>query len=313
MSRSLKPTRPDPIETLTDQVCLSELTNTVEELAKFGTRDAYGSETTRVQTYLDSRFRSLQRDGKHYSQSRDFSIKTRPGLPDPPPQKNIFFGPSLDALKYRRRSLILVCAHYDSRCKACEPEDENRFPLAPGANDNATGVAALLELARLYVTQDRTQADVLFAAFGAEEYGLSGSTEAVRVARYEGWPINLVVNLDMIGNNPKDQGNRVKIGFENFFYSRPNTLVSRACAHLFARTTEAYTDLVPWLDDFPLNSDHVPFWRNDYAAIKIEEADHDTETNHTSQDVPSTVDYRYLRSVTRAALAFILTLATVRP
>ncbi len=303
----------DPIRGLIDRVSPEELNKSVSELVEFGTRDAHQPVTLDVQEYLTRRFRCIQNADGRLTQCQEFTFTPKAECLKPPLQRNIFLGPNLDTLHCSKRGLILICAHYDSVSKnSCVSEDDEDATLAPGANDNATGVAALLELARLCPGPDESQADVLFAAFAAEEPGRCGSIEAARAAVSQKWPIKLVVNMDMIGHNPIGRGNQIRVRYENFRSSRRDTVVSRAGAHLLAQTAEEYTELRPWLSDFSPDSDHWSFWQKDYAAIKVEEFNKDLDTNHTVRDLPSTVDYEYLSSVTKMILAFTLKLITKR-
>src|SRR5690606_35165905 len=69
----------------------------------------------------------------------------------------------------------------------------------PGANDNATGVAATLEAARL-LSRYPSDATIVFAALSGEEQGLYGGEILARHAQAQGWRIEAVINNDMIGN-----------------------------------------------------------------------------------------------------------------
>src|SRR5690606_32635139 len=97
---------------------------------------------------------------------------------------------------------VLVGAHYDSRNKQIA---DFRGP-APGADDNASGTAALLELARS-LAADRPGRSVHLVAFSGEEQGLIGSRAYARACGDEGLSITLMVNLDMIGH-PMDADGR---------------------------------------------------------------------------------------------------------
>lgn len=100
-----------------------------------------------------------------------------------------------------------MCAHYDS-------VSESPAQAAPGADDDATGIAALLELARLLrgVTLKR---DLLFAAFGGEEQGLFGSSACAEIAERESWPIDVVINMDMIGYKAATSAAKVTVEYDH--------------------------------------------------------------------------------------------------
>jgi Zn-dependent M28 family amino/carboxypeptidase len=117
-------------------------------------------------------------------------------------QRNVLCGP-----KTSERGMILVCAHYDS-------VSESASQSAPGADDDASGIAALLELARVLrgVTLKR---DVLFAAFGGEEQGLFGSAACAEIAARDKWPIDVVINMDMIGYKAAGSAPRITVEYDH--------------------------------------------------------------------------------------------------
>jgi len=95
--------------------------------------------------------------------------------------------------KERPNEIILLSAHLDSIC-------DNVENIAPGADDNATGVAVLLETSRILkkIPMDRT---VIFSVFSNEERGTAGSRAYARLAKKEGYNIKHVINLDILGYN----------------------------------------------------------------------------------------------------------------
>src|SRR4030095_13859422 len=86
---------------------------------------------------------------------------------------------------------LLVCAHYDSRSR--KPHTD-----APGADDNASGVAVMIEVARLMRAAFPAK-PIMYVAFAGEEQGLIGSHALAKRALAEQWSIDLVLNLDMVG------------------------------------------------------------------------------------------------------------------
>lgn len=95
--------------------------------------------------------------------------------------------------------VVVVGAHYDSRVG--EGDATNATSLAPAANDNGTGVAMLLELARLLSTRTWNQT-IVFVAFAAEEQGTQGSKHFVNTAIRNGLQVDLMLNNDSIGGRP---------------------------------------------------------------------------------------------------------------
>jgi Zn-dependent M28 family amino/carboxypeptidase len=100
----------------------------------------------------------------------------------------------------RRRRFIVLTAHFDhlGRGSAGKLDRDTESYVHPGADDNASGTAAILELARRFIEQPLPQS-VLVVAFGAEELGLVGSRVFVEHPPIDPRDITLVVNLDMVG------------------------------------------------------------------------------------------------------------------
>jgi hypothetical protein len=93
---------------------------------------------------------------------------------------------------------VLVTGHYDSR----NSDTLNTHDPAPGANDDASGVAVSLECARvLSGSGTKFPASVVFVAVAGEEQGLNGSRHLARLAKAEGWQLEAVLNNDIVGGD----------------------------------------------------------------------------------------------------------------
>lgn len=92
--------------------------------------------------------------------------------------------------------MVLVTGHYDSRNTDVM---DTRNP-APGANDDASGVAVSLECARV-LSRHRFPASIVFAAVAGEEQGLDGSAHLAKLAKSEGWQLEAVLNNDIVGGD----------------------------------------------------------------------------------------------------------------
>ena len=95
--------------------------------------------------------------------------------------------------------VILVCGHYDSRME----DLGDATARAPGADDNATGVAILLEVARILAQVELRDA-VQFIAFSGEEQGYWGSTAYAQHVQANGIDVQRLINLDQVGYPPTD-------------------------------------------------------------------------------------------------------------
>jgi len=206
---------------------------------------------------------------------------------------------------------ILICAHFDSRVKDLA-DSESR---SPGANDNASGVCAILEIARL-INKQNLDYTVQFAMFSGEEQGLLGSKNYIKFVKENNIDIYRLINLDMIAypklnpgiiiierdNNDKLEHNRVK----------ENDTASIEFGNVMAEMSY-YTDLKINRDSI-WNSDYEPFEAEGVVVIGAYDGSADENKNshyHDVSDVPSLIDWNYLSSVTKMVLATVLKLAQI--
>lgn len=200
--------------------------------------------------------------------------------------------------------MILIGAHYDSRTV-----DSRSIARAPGADDNATGTAVLLELARVLadVPLHRT---VVLVAFSAEEIGKVGSTAYLADALARGDDIRAVIALDTVGNAGGPPGE----GVMRVFSAPPDDSASRHLARFIAATGEMWVadfDVLaqPAVDRPGRYSDHVPFSEAGIPAARLIEAVENTGRNHSAQDIADHLSPGYLRQVAQVALVSLLGLA----
>jgi hypothetical protein len=169
----------------------------------------------------------------------------------------------------RRAEYVMICAHYDSRFEGC-----------PGADDNASGTAAVLEAARL-LHNIPFEYSIKFVAFGGEELGLLGSK--AYVAAHGGDSIRAVINLDMIAWD--GDGDRVVQ-----VHSEIPTDTNKAedLFRLIFDVDEVYAlpTEVALARPGIRASDHAPFWDAGHPAVLLIE-EFGTDFNpyyHTAQD-----------------------------
>ena len=192
--------------------------------------------------------------------------------------------------------LLVLGAHYDSFA-------QDEFKSAPGADDNASGVAAVMEIARI-LSRHRFALTIRFIAFDAEELGSLGSEHAAELARSRHERIVAMLNLDMVGFAGKGNG-------------RLALAPSREDQWLADRFTEVggrYGVGIPVVRRVYVRlarSDQWSFWRAGYPAIAISEDDPDNNPHyHHVSDTPDTLNLEFLTAVTRATLATVATLAS---
>lgn len=205
--------------------------------------------------------------------------------------------------------VIVVGAHYDS--VAFDVEDQT--VLAPGADDNATGVAAILEIARI-MSQEPHRASIIFIAFSAEESGRQGSMHFVNdyLNRYN-IDVHAVFNIDSVGNIHGGPGitndHQIRL-FSDDDNLSPSRELSRAL-HLIAGTYMPDLEIVvqPASDREGRWGDHMSFTSEGYAAVRMIEAVQDPARQNNSLDTIEMVTPSYLVRSTQVALATIAVMA----
>lgn len=202
--------------------------------------------------------------------------------------------------------LIMVCAHYDCimECK------EDSVSRAPGANDNGSGVSAIIEMARV-LANENLRHSIQFVFFSGEEQGLLGSKSYAKYIKENGMDLYRLVNLDMIGY-PFFAPNTVIIERDNntnvkHNQVRENDTESIECGEMIKDMTSA-VGLQFHLDSI-YDSDYEPFEAKGYVVIGAYDGSADSINNphyHSSSDIPENIDWDYLTSVTKLVLATVL-------
>jgi len=216
----------------------------------------------------------------------------------------------------RARPWIVVGAHFDTRAGS------------PGADDNASGVAAMLEVARM-LRHEEPRATVQFVGFNLEElqrmphwYAL-GSRAYVRWLRGRGQPVAGALVLEMLGfTHPRQgapPGARLfsRVPREGNFLSAVGDRRSRALLGAFQRSAGRHLPVVGltvplrgWLLPDTRRSDNARFWDEGYPALMVTDtADFRNPHYHRPTDTPDTLDYAFLTNATAAVGAAIRDLA----
>jgi Zn-dependent M28 family amino/carboxypeptidase len=215
-------------------------------------------------------------------------------LPGGQRQRNVLCGPGQD-----HPGFVLLCAHYDSL-------SETPDTLAPGADDNASGVAVLLEAAAL-LREAPLRRGILYAAFGGEEQGLFGSAGCAEVAAGEGWRIDVVVNLDMVAYQSAAKPGHIVVEYDQGNRHPGNDAAAKAYGLLMAQAAADYSTLTVEHTDI-WNSDYMPFEARGYPCIGVFEAS-ENPGYHMTADVASVLDTNHLAEVARMVVATLCLIA----
>jgi hypothetical protein len=211
---------------------------------------------------------------------------------------------------------------------------------APGANDDASGVAALMECARI-MSRHSFPATIMFVAFSGEEQGLLGANYMAEKARKQDWNIEAVLNNDIMGSNNSNEtdiinNTRVRVFSESFSVQDTgrnalnirslgleNDGRARQLARYVKEVGERYVDnlevvMVYRNDRFLRGGDHTPFVNRGYAAVRITEMNENYYHQHQDVRVQNGIqygdliefmDFEYLRKNTAMNLSNLANLA----
>lgn len=194
---------------------------------------------------------------------------------------------------------LIICAHFDDMISFGPPSD-----TVPGADDNASGICAVLETARIFSTLDLDYS-VVFAAWDEEERGLYGSKSYADSAFAHGDSIIGVMNMDMIA---WDQNNDNKFQITTNEYSLPlaNNIYNVSLMYI--------PILLPQVHVGMYGSDHISFNNRGYAGVSVHEDNNDfCAYYHTIEDKYNTLNKPYMYNIVKViAATAIITLKDYR-
>jgi esterase/lipase superfamily enzyme len=278
----------DPFPAAMARVDPARIAATVERLADFPTRHTLSPTNLEAADWLRDAFRKLGYEDVKFHEfpvgkvTRRNVVCTKPGAD--------------------KEKFVLVCAHLDSRAADLGAPEAR----APGADDDASGVAAVLELARVLEAVE-TPWSVRFVAFSGEEQGLLGSSAYAKLASDQKMKIRLVLNLDMVGHPADPRHPAIVVERDGGNAREENDAPSAAVADRI-ETLAAKAGLGPKRGVI-YGSDYIPFERFGYVCVGLFDGADDRPFYHSRDDTPDKVDVSYCASATRLALATLLDLA----
>jgi Zn-dependent M28 family amino/carboxypeptidase len=214
--------------------------------------------------------------------------------------QNLIF--NLPASNNHQKPPILIGAHYDG------------VPGTPAADDNGTGVAVLLELAKAFAASP-LRYPVRLVAFDLEEYGMLGSQQYAAELQQQGQPLRLMLSLEMLGYcNSTPGSQRYPAGLERFYPNQGNFIALignlRTIPDLIrlSRNIRKLGTPAEWLPVpnrgliVPQTrlSDHSPFWDHGYAAMMVTDTAFMRNPHyHQASDTIETLDLDFLTGICR--------------
>ena len=240
------------------------------------------------------------------------------------------------------KRVFIISGHLDNR----RSDVMDRKGDAPGANDDGSGSAAVLECARI-MSKHSFAATIIFITVSGEEQGLLGAYYMAEKAKVLNLPIEAVLNNDIMGSNNSNETNiinntQVRVFSEGLpdyeldkkaktirQFGLENDGISRQLARYVKETGERYVDnlqvvMVYRNDRFLRGGDHTPYVENGFAAVRITGMNENYNRQHQDirlengiqyGDVLEYIDFEYLRKNTALNLANLANLskAPARP
>lgn len=286
---------------LVQQVDSKRLRATVEKLASWHNRNTNNDTLTEAAEWLASEYRKipgLQVELMRYPIAKGSRV--------PAAKEVVQVVATLPGETDRR---IIVGGHMDTINMTPEAGLDAK---APGANDDASGTALALELARV-LSVGKWKNTLMFVAFSGEEQGLLGSRALALRAKSEGWKIDAVLSNDMVGNsrNLLGQSNSREV---RVFSEESDTHDSRELARFIhwnakGKVKGISPKLVFRRDRFGRGGDHTPFNQEGFTAVRFVEVHEEYARQHTPDDLPGGMDWNYLTKNARLNLWTMATLA----
>jgi Peptidase family M28 len=192
--------------------------------------------------------------------------------------------------------------------------DQDYNVEAPGANDNGSGTALTMELARLIASSGlEFDATIVFALWAGEEQGLMGAhAHAARMLK-EKTVVDADFNNDIVGNI-RGGGGDIDAGSVRLYSEGPEDSMSRSLARYIERMATRYVPghrvrLLARQDRFSRGSDHEAFNQRGFPAVVFRESKENFTKQHAATDTVDGVDVAYLAKNTRVNLAGVTALA----
>ncbi|MFE0022093.1 M20/M25/M40 family metallo-hydrolase [Amycolatopsis sp. NPDC059021] len=340
--RPVLPQRPDrELRAILREVDERRVEAIVRKLASFGTRHTLSSQDDPkrgIGAARDWIFAELQRyaaasDGRMIVELQSYIQPPGDRVPVPTRITNVLA--TLRGTSEPGR-VYVVSGHYDSRCS--DPMDATSD--APGADDDASGVAVSMELARVFATRE-TAATIVFAAVAGEEQGLHGARHLATQFRAANTDVQAMFTNDIVGSSTADDGTRDprtirlfaegvptaetpaeanlrrSIGGENDSPPRQLARFVRSVAENDA--TGMNVRVVYRRDRYLRGGDHIPFLEQRYPAARFTEPAENFAHQHQNVrvengvqfgDLPEFCDFGFIARVARVNGAALWSLAT---
>jgi hypothetical protein len=342
------PARNPQIAKLVKEIDARNIENTIRKLVSFGTRNTLSEQDnpTRgigaARDWLYGEFQKAAADseGRMTVEKQTFEQPKGPRVPQATILTNIVA--TLKGTQPESAGRVyVVSGHYDSMCNSATDAKCD----APGANDDASGTAAVLEMARV-MAKYKFDATIIFMTVPGEEQGLNGATHFAEEAKKASMNIEGMFTNDIIGSSlgangvrdphtvrvfsegvpsnetPQEAMTRRSVGGENDSQSRQLARFIKEVGELYVPSMKVW--MIYRRDRYGRGGDHQPFLERGYAAVRFTEPNENYQHQHQNVrvqdgvqygDLPEFDDFNYIADVARvnAAVLAALALAPARP
>ncbi len=332
----------DPdIQKMLKEVSAKRIEADIRKLVSFGTRNTLSEQdsSTRgigaARDWLHAEFQRISADcgGCLDVQKQTFLQPKANRIPEPTNLTNVYaiLKGTTDPTR-----VYVVSGHYDSMCTS--PIDAKCD--APGANDDASGTAVSIELARV-MSKRKFDATIVFMAVPGEEQGLLGAAYYAEQAKLANTNIEGMFTNDIVGGvttkknsqfrkrvrvfsegvpsdeTPQQAATRRSVGGENDSASRQLARYVKEQSDRYLKGFGAW--MIYRRDRYGRGGDHIPFVERGFAGIRFTESDEDYTHQHQNVrteggvfygDTPEFVDFEYTADVARVNLAALASLAS---
>ncbi len=331
------------IEQMLKEISPDSLRSYIQTMVNFGTRNTLSTQVDKKRGIGAARLYVLKKMNEFAAQSNGrltAQIDTTTLQPDKKRvDTTLLLGNVVATLKGTDPTdnrIFIISGHLDNM----RTNVMDRINDAPGANDDASGVAAVMECARI-MSKQQFGATIIFMAVSGEEQGLLGSTYMATKARKDNLNIEAVLNNDIMGSNNSNETNNVNNTQVRVFsegmpayeleknaksirqLGLENDGKSRQLARYVKEIGERYVDnldikLIYRNDRFLRGGDHTPFVENGFTAVRITEMNENYTRQHQDVrkesgiqygDLIEFIDFEYLRKNTGMNLSTLANLA----
>ena len=334
----------DPaIERMVAEVSSDSLQSYIRTLVSFGTRNTLSTQKNNkrgigaVRNWVLSKFNQFARQsGERLTATIDSTTYLPDGKRVDTPINLGNVVATLKGIDTADKRIFIISGHLDNM----RTNVMDRTGDAPGANDDGSGSAAVIECARI-MSRHSFAATIIFVTVSGEEQGLLGATYMANKAKKQNLEIEAVLNNDIMGSNNTSETNivdntRVRVFSEGLpayeldknakfirQFGLENDGKARQLARYVKEVGERYVDnlqvvMVYRNDRFLRGGDHTPYVENGFAAVRITEMNENFYHQHQNVrkengiqygDLPEFVDFEYLRKNTALNLCNLANLA----